>query len=150
MCTWLQQRTRACAINRQAWVTLQLALHLPLLNILQLYHLPPPLPPPVSDFSCLFILCQPLYASCYTVLLYFPRYSTAWLKMFSLLLRLVFKYYLCETHYKPITIQCYTANCVSWVPRLTLLDLETSWTYECTLGMELIHMEGTYYGLITG
>ena len=54
--------------------------------------LPPllPLSPPVSDFSCLFSLCQPLYASCCTVLLYFPRYSTAWLKMFSFLLRLVF------------------------------------------------------------
>ena len=29
-------------------------------------------------------------------------------------------YYLCEKYYKPITVQYYT-NCVSWVPRLTLL-----------------------------
>ena len=35
----------------QVWVKLQLALHLPLLMILQLYHLPPPL---VSNSSCLF------------------------------------------------------------------------------------------------
>ena len=32
-------------------------------------------------------------------------------------------YYLCEKYYKPNTVQYYIANCVSWVPRLTLLDL---------------------------
>ncbi|XP_059778263.1 tigger transposable element-derived protein 1-like [Balaenoptera ricei] len=32
---------------------------------------PPPLPPPVSNSSCLFTRCQPLDASCCTVLLYF-------------------------------------------------------------------------------
>ena len=32
-------------------------------------------------------------------------------------------YYLCEKYYKPITTQYYLANCVSWVPGLTLLDL---------------------------
>ena len=37
----------------------------------QLYHLPPPLRPVVSKSSCLFTQCQPLYASCRTVLLYF-------------------------------------------------------------------------------
>ena len=26
-------------------------------------------------------------------------------------------------YYKSITVQCYIASCVSWVPRLTLLDL---------------------------
>ena len=31
-------------------------------------------------------------------------------------------YYLCEKHYKPITVQYYIADCVSWVPRLTLLE----------------------------
>ena len=31
------------------------------------------------------------------------------------------------------------AGCVSWVPRLTLLDL-TNWTCECTLGKELIRV----------
>ena len=31
-------------------------------------------------------------------------------------------------YYKPITAQYYIANGVSWVPRLTLLDLRTDWT----------------------
>ena len=68
---------------RQAWVKLQLALRLLLLTILQLYHLPPPLPPPVSISSCLFTRCQPLCASCCTALLYFSRDCTVRLKMFS-------------------------------------------------------------------
>ena len=44
--------------------------------------------------------------------------------------------------HRPITVQCYRiAECVSWIPRLTLLNLETSWTYEeHVLGIELIHM----------
>ena len=32
-------------------------------------------------------------------------------------------YYLCEKCYKHITLQHDLADCVSWVPRLTLLDL---------------------------
>ena len=52
-------------------MTLQLALLLLLLTILQLYHLPPPLSPPVGNFSCLLTQSQTLFASCYTVLLYF-------------------------------------------------------------------------------
>ena len=76
--------------QRQAWVKLQLALRLLLLTILQLYHLPPPLPPPVSNSSCLFTRSQPLYASCCTVLLYFSRYCPVRLKMFSLFFVFVF------------------------------------------------------------
>ena len=57
---------------------------------------------------------------------------------------LFFTYYLCEKYYKPITVQYYRADCVSWVPRLTLLDLRTNWTYKRTLGMQLVHMQGTY------
>ena len=53
-------------------------------------------------------------------------------------------YYLCEKYYKPITVQYYIADCVSWVCRLTLLDLRTNWTYKCALGMELVRMQGTY------
>ena len=34
-----------------------------------------------------------------------------------------FMHYLEEKYYKPITVQDYTANCVSWEPGLTLLDL---------------------------
>ena len=39
-----------------------------------------------------------------------------------------FMYYLCEKYYKLITVQYYIANCVNWVPRLTLLDVQTHWT----------------------
>ena len=120
---------------------LQLALRLLLLTTLQLYHLPPPLPSAVSNSSCLFTRCQPLYATCWTVLPYFSRYCTVRLKMFSLFFVCLFcMYYLCENYCKPITVQYYVANCVSWVPKLTLLDLRTSWTYEHTLGAELVHM----------
>ena len=56
-----------------------------LLNILQFYHRSPPIRPPVSNSSCLFIQCQPLYVSCYTVLLYFSRYCTIRLQMFYFL-----------------------------------------------------------------
>ena len=49
-------------------------------------------------------------------------------------------YYLCEKYYKPITVQYYIADCVIWVPRLTLLDLQTNWTYECALGTEFVCM----------
>ena len=36
---------------------------------------------------------------------------------------LLFMYYLCDNNYKPITVQYYMADCVTWVPPLTLLDL---------------------------
>ena len=76
------QRCKCVFHQRQAWVKLQPALRLLLLMILQLYHLPPPLPSPVSNSSCLFTQCQPLYARCCAVLLYFSRYCTVRLKMF--------------------------------------------------------------------
>ena len=49
-------------------------------------------------------------------------------------------YYLCEKYYKPFTVRYYIADCVSWVLRLTLLDLQTNLTYECALGTELVCM----------
>jgi len=49
-------------------------------------------------------------------------------------------YCLCEKHDKPITVHYYITNCVSWVPRLTLLDLQTNWIYEPALRMELVRM----------
>ena len=112
-------------------MTLQLALRLPLLTILQLYHLPPPHPTPVSNSSCLFTRCQPLYASSCTVLLYFSRYCTVRLKMFIFCVCLFFMYYLCKSIINLLeysTVLQYIANCVSWVPRLPLLDLQTNWT----------------------
>ena len=57
----------------QVWMKLQFAIYLLLLMIVQLYLLPPPLPP-VSNSSGLFTQCQPLCASCCTILLYFSRY----------------------------------------------------------------------------
>ena len=50
----------------------------------------------------------------------------------------------CEKYCKPFTVQHYVAGCVSLVPRLTLLDLQTNWTYKCILRMDLICMKGTY------
>ena len=47
---------------------------------------------------------------------------------------------LCEKYSKPIPVQYYRADCISWVPRLTLLDLQTDLTYEYVLGTELVHM----------
>ena len=43
-------------------------------------------------------------------------------------------YYLREKYYKPITVQYYIADCVSWV---TLLDFTN---YEHALRMELVCM----------
>ena len=53
-------------------------------------------------------------------------------------------YYLCENYYKPITVQYYIADCISWGPSLTLLDLRTDWTYEHALRTELVRIYGTY------
>ena len=185
------QRCRCTFHQHQWWVKLQLALHILLLTILQLYRLSPPLPTPVSNSSCLFTRCQPLYASCWTILLYFSGYCPVRLKRF---LCLFFMYsvqfsrsvvsdslrphglqharlpcpsptpgacsnscplnrwchqtisssvipFSClqsiphqglfqwvKKYWKPITVQCYTANWFSWVPRLTLSDLPTNWT----------------------
>ena len=41
-------------------------------------------------------------------------------------------YYFCEKYNEPITVQCCVASFVSWVLRLTLLDLKTNWKYECS------------------
>ena len=60
------------------------------------------------------------------------------------ILRLFCVYCLCEKYHNPITIQHYIANCVRWVPRLTLLDLGTNWTFEQALSKELIRMLWTY------
>ena len=62
--------------------------------------------------------------------------------MFSYFLCL-FYYVVCEKYCKPITLQYYVHNRASWVPRLTLLDLQVNWTYEHALRMELVRMEGT-------
>ena len=40
------------------------------------------------------------------------RYSTVRLEMFFVVF--VFMYCLCEKYYKPVAVQCYIADCVSW------------------------------------
>ena len=40
---------------------------------------------------------------------------------------LFFMYYLREKYYKPVIVEYYIADCVSWAPRLTLLDLTNKW-----------------------
>ena len=47
-------------------------------------------------------------------------------------------YYLHEKYHQPITVN-YIADCVGWVLRLTLLDLQISWSYKCALRNELVH-----------
>ena len=48
-----------------------------------------------------------------------------------------FMYYLCEMNYTSITVQYCIANCIGWVPRLTLMNLWTNWIYEHALRMKL-------------
>ena len=75
--------------------------------------------------------CQLLY--CTTVL-----FKVLYCKNQKVSFFVFFMYYLCEKYYKPIPVQYYRADCASWVPRLTLLDLRTIWTYERALGTELV------------
>ena len=113
---------------------LTLALHLLLLMTLQLYHLPPLLAPPIPLLACSLTVSPCLPA---VVLLYFSRYWTVRFKMFHFLFS---KHYLCEKYYKPIIVQYYVANCISWVPRLTLLGLRTNQPYELALRLERIRL----------
>ena len=80
-------------------------------------------------------VCQLLY--CTTVLF---KVLYCQIKMFSSFFVLAFMCYLWEKYYKPTTVQCHVANCVSWVPRLTLLDLKIDWTYKHAPGMKIVHM----------
>ena len=66
-------------------------------------------------------VCQLLY--CTTVL-----FKVLYCKIKNVFFIFVFvcflcMYYWCEKYYKPIIVQYYIANYVSWVPRLTLVDL---------------------------
>ena len=109
--------------------------------MLQLYHLPPPLLPPVTEASCLFTRCQPPHASSCPASLYFSRYSAVRSKVFSVFFVLVFMHHLCEKYDN--LRHCCMADGASWVPRLTLLNLRTNWTYKHAPGMEFVCMWGT-------
>ena len=80
--------------------------------------LPSPTASPVGNSSRLFTRCQLLYYI--TVIL---RYNPVRLKHFLYFLCLFFIYYLCENYCKPISVHYHITHCVSWVPKLTLLDL---------------------------
>ena len=108
---------------------MQLVLHNLLPMILQLCPLPPPLPLPVSHPSCLFTWCQPLYASCFTVLLlYFSRYCTIRVKMF---------YFLCFYVLHVKSIMCVSRS----LSHVSLF--ETPWTvaHQAPLSMGLSRQE---------
>ena len=51
-------------------------------------------------------------------------------------------YYWCGKYYKHITVEHYIADCVFWVPKVTLLDLQTNLTYKHALRTELDHIWG--------
>ena len=76
---------------------LQLALHLLLLMILQLYH------PPITLLAY-SLDASPSIPAVGTVLLYFSRYWAVRLKIFSLYFVVFFYDYLCEKYYKSITV----------------------------------------------
>ena len=78
---------------------------------------------------------------------YFLRYCTVRLKMFYFLCSFLCMY-ICIIHARSITnlwqYSTITAGCISWVPRLTLLDLQTNWSYDCTLRTGLDHVYTNY------
>ena len=51
-------------------------------------------------------------------------------------------HYLYEKYYKPITVQYYVADSLSWVPRLNLLELWVNWTYEYAIEWDLFICRG--------
>ena len=59
--------------------------------------------------------------------------------MFSLLLCLFFYVYIVCVK-SIVNLLQYSTDCVSWVPRLTLLDLQTDWIYEYAPNSELVFM----------
>ena len=63
---------------------------------------------------------------------WFPLELTGWISLQSKGLSRVFSSTIIRKH--QITLQYYIVNCVSWVPRLTLLGLWINWTYKHVLG----------------
>ena len=54
----------------------------------------------------------------------------------------VFVYPLCEEYYKPISAQYCITDCTILIPKRTLLDFQTNWTYSWNVlsGQNSIHM----------
>ena len=92
----------------------------------------------LRSLSSVHLMPAPVYKLLYCTTAHFKGCAVR-LKMFSLFF--VFFYVLFAWKYfKPITVQYYTANCVSWVPGLTLLDLQTNWTYQHALEAEFVNI----------
>ena len=83
-----------------------------------------------------------VYTSCCTAIIFKVLYCKV--KNVLFLCVCLFMYYLCENYYKPITVQYYIPDCVSWVPRLTLSDLLTNWMYDHALWTILVHTQRIY------
>ena len=84
-------------------------------------------------------VCQLLYC---TTVLFKVLYCKIKNVFFILCVCFLWFFFNVKNTIKPITVLYYIADCVSWVPRLTLLDLQTHWTYECAL-TEFVHIQGT-------
>ena len=126
---WTLKDAKVCSINfRHEW-KLQLAFHLLLLMILQLYRLPP-----LCLLQSITLLAySPDASSCMpSVILYYCTFQGTVLRDYFFFFGLLFMSCLCEKYYKPITVQYYIVNCVSWICKLTLLDLMNEldcWTH---------------------
>ena len=66
-----------------------------LLMKLQPYHLAPPLPPPVSNSSCLLVQCQPIFQLLYRTTVLFKVLCCRIKNVFLIFLCLFFIYHLC-------------------------------------------------------
>ena len=112
------------------------ALCLLLLTTLQLCHLPPLLPPPsVTPRACSLDAGPSVLA----VVLHYHTFKGSVLEDQKCFIFVFLMYYLCENYCKLIIIQYYIANCMSWVPRLTLLDLPThSWNGPVHMGLTVV------------
>ena len=124
MCLWFQQgaRTRAASIRREwhcswpsvfcCWRPFSSAIsHLRSLLHQELFWPVHSMPAPVSR---LLLWLLYFYRSC--------KIKNVFLILFDFYVLLMWKIL------KPITVQYYIADGVSWVPGLTLLDLWTNWT----------------------
>ena len=80
------------------------------------------------------LVCQLLYSP--TVL-----FKVLYCKILNINLCLLFMYYLCRRYYKLITAHYYIADHVSWVPRLTLLNLTRE------MGVSVLHPDISHHHL---
>ena len=78
--------------------------------------------PEYSSTVSLFLVCSLDASLCMPVIVLFEVLYCK-IKMFFFNFCVFLMYYLYEKYSKPITVWHYIANCASWVPRLTLLDL---------------------------